>query len=96
MDMLLWLQNWYKEQCDGDWEHLFGIKIDTLDNPGWSVDIDLTDTNLVDASFETLDLTGETNWIYCTIRNSKFVGRGDETKLLEILSVFKKWVEENN
>ena len=29
------LQKWYKSQCNGDWEHSFGIKIETLDNPGW-------------------------------------------------------------
>lgn len=31
-----WLQKWYKSQCDGDWEHEYGIKIETVDNPGWS------------------------------------------------------------
>ena len=39
------LQDWYLAQCNGDWEHEFGIKIDTLDNPGWSVVIDLLGTN---------------------------------------------------
>ncbi|GHB54781.1 hypothetical protein GCM10010331_48120 [Streptomyces xanthochromogenes] len=29
------LQSWYSAQCNGDWEHEWGIKIDTLDNPGW-------------------------------------------------------------
>ena len=33
------LQHWYESQCDGDWEHEFGVKIGTLDNPGWMVDI---------------------------------------------------------
>nr|TKK07812.1 hypothetical protein SrhCFBP13529_11555 [Stenotrophomonas rhizophila] len=40
------LQKWYADQCDGDWEHSFGIRIDTLDNPGWTVSVDLTDTAL--------------------------------------------------
>ena len=26
-----------KTQNKEDWEHLFGVKIDTLDNPGWSL-----------------------------------------------------------
>ena len=38
------LQQWYAEQCNGDWEHEFGIKIETLDNPGWSLEIDLAKT----------------------------------------------------
>jgi hypothetical protein len=32
---LTWLQAWYAEQCDGDWEHQFGVSVETLDNPGW-------------------------------------------------------------
>ncbi|MFE4959105.1 Imm53 family immunity protein [Streptomyces sp. NPDC056653] len=32
--LLDWLQNRYAQQCDGDWEHEWGVKIATLDNPG--------------------------------------------------------------
>lgn len=46
MNMIAWLSEWYKSNCDGDWEHYYGIKIDTIDNPGWKVDIDLVDTYL--------------------------------------------------
>jgi hypothetical protein len=42
--MLTDLENWYQRQCNGEWEHEFGVKIETLDNPGWSVRIDLADT----------------------------------------------------
>ncbi len=31
------LQRWYSAQCDGDWEHGLGVRIETLDNPGWMV-----------------------------------------------------------
>ena len=40
------LQDWYLAQCDEDWEHSYGVKIDTLDNPGWLIDVDLKDTSL--------------------------------------------------
>jgi hypothetical protein len=33
-DLLKRLQDWYVSQCDGGWEHTYGISIDTLDNPG--------------------------------------------------------------
>lgn len=46
MDVFTWLQDWYIQNCDGDWEHCYGIKIETLDNPGWCIDIDLIGTNL--------------------------------------------------
>ncbi|UCH44768.1 MAG: hypothetical protein JSV11_10785 [Nitrospiraceae bacterium] len=36
------LNRWYINQCNGDWEHQYGIVIETLDNPGWRVKIDLT------------------------------------------------------
>ena len=29
------LENWYAGQCNGVWEHGCGVRIDTLDNPGW-------------------------------------------------------------
>jgi len=45
-DLLKWLQDWYAAQCDGDWAHEFGIKIGTLHNPGWSVQIDLAETQV--------------------------------------------------
>ncbi len=46
------LASWCASQCDGDWEHQQGIKIGPLDNPGWSVKIDLTDTELAEESFD--------------------------------------------
>ena len=39
-----WLEQWYVAQCDGDWEHAKGVKIETLDNPGWLLTVDLAGT----------------------------------------------------
>ena len=36
-DALYLLQRWYVAQCDGEWEHAYGVEIGTLDNPGWSI-----------------------------------------------------------
>jgi len=44
IDPLRALEDWYASVCDGDWEHTYGVKIGTLDNPGWTVDIDLRQT----------------------------------------------------
>ncbi|MBL0319091.1 MAG: hypothetical protein IPP74_07360 [Alphaproteobacteria bacterium] len=41
---LNWLMSWYASHCNGDWEHENQIKISTLDNPGWRLQIDLVDT----------------------------------------------------
>ena len=38
------LSDWYESNCNDDWEHGYGVKIETLDNPGWLVQIDLFGT----------------------------------------------------
>jgi hypothetical protein len=88
-----WLQEWYQSQCDEDWEHSYGIKIETLDNPGWSVFIDLTETELEDIPFKALKTEiSDTDWIHCLKKNNKFQGAGDPQKLVQIIEVFKAWV----
>lgn len=92
MNTLQDLQQWYRSHCDGDWEHGYGVKIDTLDNPGWSVTIELTDTELVDRPFtEVQRLEHETDWIRCHVRDRKFEGYGGPLMLDEILTIFLSW-----
>ena len=94
MDLLQWLENWYFSMCDGGWEHLYGVKIDTLDNPGWMVLIDIADTPLEEKKFKVISrYTDDNNWIHCQVRDGKFDGGGDPSKLMEILKIFKEWAE---
>jgi len=94
VDELSWLQDWYLSQCDGNWEHTYGMKIKTLDNPGWAVEIDLSNTNLAGWTHEELNTDlGDNDWIVCRIRNEKFQGFGDAMKFKTILRTFRKWVE---
>ncbi|KFN41874.1 immunity 53 family protein [Arenimonas oryziterrae] len=51
MSVLRDFQAWYLAQCNGNWEHSYGATISTLDNPGWSVVINLADTALADKEF---------------------------------------------
>ncbi|MDJ0951259.1 MAG: immunity 53 family protein [Alphaproteobacteria bacterium] len=91
-DELTWLQRWYEDQCDGDWEHSFGVKIETLDNPGWSVDVDLTETDLEGVPFETIKIDRtEHDWIYCDLREGKFFAACGPQNLAEILRIFREW-----
>lgn len=88
------LQRWYYAQCDSDWEHEFGIKIDTLDNPGWVVIIDLINTRLENQDFNEIDLQiTENNWIQCEVKDGKFKGVGGPTNLTEIIEVFINWMK---
>jgi hypothetical protein len=86
------LQRWYESQCDGDWEHTYGIKIGTLDNPGWLVDIELADTDLEQRSFASIkNLEPERDWILCEVVDGTFRGRGGPTMLTRIVRTFLDW-----
>ena len=95
MNTLQELQQWYREQCDGDWEHSYGVKIGTLDNPGWRVTIDLTDTKLAGRPFsEIRQLEHEVEWIQCGVRDGRFEACGGPSKLEDILHIFLAWSRE--
>lgn len=94
MDFLKWLNEWYKSNCNGDWEHCNQIKIETLDNPGWWVKIDLSDTELENQSFEkNIIQNGDDDWMFCRVENNIFSASGDPNKLIKILEIFKLWAE---
>jgi hypothetical protein len=83
------IQEWYRSQCDGDWEHSYGLKIETLDNPGWLVTIDLTDTDWEHLSQprKTVQRSG-TDWVQCEVADGKFIGCGGGLNLGEVLELF--------
>lgn len=91
------LQQWYAAQCDGDWEHDSGIQIETLDNPGWRVNINLEGTDLEARAFTPiehgLDSDSTTDWHRIWVAESRFEGAGDPTKLAFILEQFLAWAE---
>ena len=98
MNALRELQAWYFAHCDGDWEHEYGVDVGTLDNPGWSLDVDLTDTELSGIPFEELAYgvgkdagTSGNNWIHCKVEGNKFVARGGPENLEELVGVFLEW-----
>ena len=93
-NILDWIQKWYTSQCNQDWEHSYGIRIDTLDNPGWQVTIDLNETNL-----QTLVIpyklveNSENDWYSVEVKDFKFNANGDPTKLEFLLSKFREIAE---
>lgn len=89
-----WLETWYARNCDGSWEHSYGIKIETLDNPGWYVKIDLNETDYANLNPEEIirDM-GDNNWMHCSITDGIFKGYGDSMKLNQIIETFKKWMD---
>jgi hypothetical protein len=95
-DLITWLTRWYAAQCDGGWEHQYGISIETVDNPGWRLSIDLRGTALEGRTFEaieTSDPAAGPHWHLCRVRDSKFEGFGGALDLSTIIRVFRDWVE---
>ena len=83
------LEDWYRSQCDGEWEHQCGIEIGNLDNPGWYVCVDLKGTNLEAARMNRSVMDNDDNdWMFLEIKDCQFLGRGDPGKLQCIVEAF--------
>jgi hypothetical protein len=92
-DLLQALQEWYSSNCNGDWEHSFGVKVETLDNPGWLVTIDLAETEWEQLSVDRQMLErNETDWISTEVAHGKFIGAGGPHNLAELLRAFLQLV----
>lgn len=88
-----WLQDWYSRQCDGEWEHSKGIKIDTLDNPGWKVEIDLSKYGAIKNAV-VRDERNSDQWLFCEVREAVFEAFGAPNRLNAILDAFRAFVTE--
>ncbi|WP_315767191.1 MULTISPECIES: immunity 53 family protein [unclassified Bradyrhizobium] len=95
LDPLIELQAWYAAQCNGCWEHQYGVKIDTIDNPGWSLKIDLYETDLSGRLFEDVDAGDQDgrDWYICRVRDYKFESFCGPALLSDVISVFLDWAE---
>ncbi|MDP1834608.1 MAG: Imm53 family immunity protein [Chlamydiales bacterium] len=93
----LWMQNWYHSQCDGEWEYSCILCMQTLDFPGWSIDIDVDETSLAARKFPSISIhESSSQWIDCWKEDSpsKFKGRCSSNKVLEVLAIFHRWAKE--
>lgn len=95
-DVLEWLQSWYVSQCDGFWEHAYGMRINTPNETEWYVRIALSDTFW--AGKEVLPSKKEIspgNWIHYKVHENNFEATGGIRNLVDILNLFKKWITTN-
>lgn len=93
-NILKWLCDWYSKNCDGDWEQFYGVKIDTIDNPGWTITID-TETStkeLKDVPWVFVEKTS-IDWYGYKVEEKKFEASGDPSKLEYLINVFRKMIE---
>lgn len=82
------LQNWYLTNCDGDWEHGHGISINTIDNPGWTIKINLSDTCLQDLQYDKQFDNGTFDWLFIKVTDRVLEASGDANKFSVILTIF--------
>ncbi len=91
---LEWLDSWYQQQCNGEWEHSQGVQLEALEQRGWQLTISLTGTSAENAAPQTISLDSTAgDWIACSISPDRFEGSGDPRKLEQIIGVFRKWVD---
>lgn len=92
-----WLQSWYAAQCDGDWEHGWGVEIETLDNPGWAVSIDLEETVLEWREYPRQDVHRSTHdWLSAWTSEKTFHAASGPGNLTEALTLFRSWATDNS
>lgn len=89
------LLDWYAAQCDEEWEHEFGVQLSTLDNPGWSLEVDLKDTDLAGRLLERYVFEGEADrWAQCWSDGEKFHGVCDPASFGLVLGQFRNFVDQ--
>ena len=91
-DSLGRLEAWYHAQCDGEWEHEYGVTVETLDNPGWKLRIDLAGTELAGREFARReDHRSENDWLVCWVEGRQFQAACGPRNLRESLQTFLSW-----
>jgi hypothetical protein len=93
VDTLTCLMSWYRDQCDGDWEHQYGVEIGTLDNPGWSFAVDLLDTKFEGRTVDrVVQERSDDDWIHLWSDGVKFHVACGPTNLGEAIEAFCKFI----
>ena len=89
------LEKWFRAHCDSDWEHSYGVSIETTDNPGWHVEIDLLETKWAESVLPFFrEERSTSDWIQFQVSGGKFTGSGSIGNLVEILQRFLQLVEQ--
>jgi hypothetical protein len=95
VSLLSWLQAWYMANCDDDWEHQYGVKIQTIGNPGRSVSIELDRTPLDGSDFERVEVICDANnWLLARVEGNTWQFDGGPLNLSEGLYLFRDWAQD--
>lgn len=94
MDAVSRLCAWYDRHCVNDWHEDYGVKIGTLDNPGWFMKIDLKGTTLQEKPFQELSIErSDGDWIFAKRGADLFEAFGGPKNLNEMIESFLTWAD---
>ena len=98
-ELLEFFSEWIFRNCDGLWEHSYGMKIESLDNPGFFVEFDIFKTNMEKINFQEViwesSSDPDSDWLECRVEGSKWRSACSVNNLSRVISIFKNWVEQN-
>ena len=93
--LLKWLEKWFFFNCDGDWEHDYGIDI-IHKGSLWEVKIDLCNMAFaLDGMPLFEERKSPSDYFRYTIENEFFIGEASNDNLEKLLKVFKTIVTKN-
>jgi hypothetical protein len=89
-----WMQNWYYQQCDEDWENPSRFLLETTAF-GWYFSVFLEESIYEEKSFALIEVKkSEKDWYSCCRTKYRFEGKGGIFNLIDILNVFINWIED--
>ena len=70
------------------------MSIETIDNPGWHIEVDLTETHWAAHGIAfAREERSESDWIQSEVRSGKFIGSGGVGNLEELIYRFLALVQ---
>ena len=93
LPLITYIQTWYTFECDGFWEHLYGVQGEINSDGKCRFVIDLDETYWEEEPFETV---GSISTFQCRKEGAKFIGEGQFEHALFYLKTFKEWIESFN
>ena len=94
-DALTWLQDWFADNCDGDWEGQWNVQLTSTDDPGWFLSIPVQDTILENRPFKRIDHNKKTDqhWWICQVGEGHFLAACGLRDLAAVVGIFRDWVK---
>lgn len=89
---------WYQSHCDDSWEDQYGVRLETLDNPGWLLTVDLIHTDLQGRTMTEVregiapeEHPVSPRWIHCFVRENQFRGACDPAQVARLFQTFSQF-----